>query len=268
MNPRIIVSLHAAPAFSAAPEEPGAAANAVGPGRSLPSRPGFTLIELLTVIAIIGILAAILIPVVGRVRQSARTSQCAGNLRGLGIAALMFAGDNQQRLPRPYVATDPTTSSDPNKVRSTWERRMVTYLGANSEAEVRRRYICPAANPWPSLTNDMTYAMSRFLRVSSIDHRISKIPQPLVLMADIPTIGWNEVLPWNSSTYTYAQRVPMFRHGDKQNAVFTDGHVESMHPDRAGAFTGLTPNAWLPAGIPYSQAYFTPNPSSPTGSLQ
>lgn len=232
------------------------------------SRPGFTLIELLTVIAIIGILAAILIPVTARVRQTARAAQCAGNLRGLGMAALLFAGDNRGQLPRPYVATDPTNSLDPNKVRSTWERRMVTYLGAKSEAEVRRRYICPAANPWPSGLNDMTYAMSRFLRVSAIDYRLSKLPAPVVLMVDIPTIGWNEVLPWNSSGYSYAQRVPMFRHGDKQNGVFTDGHVEGMRPDRAGAFAGLTPNAWLPAGIPYSQAYFTPNPSSSTGTVQ
>jgi prepilin-type processing-associated H-X9-DG protein/prepilin-type N-terminal cleavage/methylation domain-containing protein len=41
----------------------------------------FTLIELLTVIAIIGILAAILIPVVGMVRASARAAQCTNNLR-------------------------------------------------------------------------------------------------------------------------------------------------------------------------------------------
>jgi prepilin-type processing-associated H-X9-DG protein len=214
-------------------------------------------------------LAAILIPVVGRVRQSARATQCSGNLRGIGMAALMFAGDNRGQLPRPYVATDPTSDPDPNKVRSTWERRMVTYLTANTEAEVRRRYICPAASPVPaSGSSEMTYAMSRFLRVSAIDYRLSKLPQPVLLMVDIPTVGWDEVLPWNSSTYSYAQRVPMFRHGDKQNGVFTDGHVEAMRPDRAGAFTGQTPNAWLPAGIAYSQAYFTPNPSAPTGGLQ
>ena len=54
-------------------------------------RNGFTLIELLTVIAIIGILAGILIPVVGKVRDSARQSQNISNLREIGTSLLLIA---------------------------------------------------------------------------------------------------------------------------------------------------------------------------------
>src|SRR5690606_25227188 len=60
---------------------------------------GFTLIELLTVIAIIGILAAILIPVVGSVREGARSALCASNLRSVGQAGLTWIMENAERMP-------------------------------------------------------------------------------------------------------------------------------------------------------------------------
>ncbi|MDR1279657.1 MAG: DUF1559 domain-containing protein [Opitutaceae bacterium] len=59
----------------------------------------FTLIELLTVIAIIGILAAIILPVVGKVRESARRAQCVSNLRQIASAVLLFADDHRGILP-------------------------------------------------------------------------------------------------------------------------------------------------------------------------
>lgn len=49
-------------------------------------RGGFTLIELLTVIAVIGILAAIIVPVLGRVRVKAASAKSASNLRQLAVA--------------------------------------------------------------------------------------------------------------------------------------------------------------------------------------
>jgi len=56
-------------------------------------RRAFTLIELLVVIAIIGILAALLFPVFARVREKARATSCASNLRQVGMAATMYAED-------------------------------------------------------------------------------------------------------------------------------------------------------------------------------
>jgi len=58
-------------------------------------RAAFTLIELLTVIAIIGILAAIIIPVVGKVRDSARDSNSRSNLRQIGMTNQLYAQENK-----------------------------------------------------------------------------------------------------------------------------------------------------------------------------
>jgi prepilin-type N-terminal cleavage/methylation domain-containing protein/prepilin-type processing-associated H-X9-DG protein len=60
---------------------------------------GFTLIELLVVIAIIAILAAILFPVFARARESARRSQCASNLKQLGVAVSMYVQDYDETFP-------------------------------------------------------------------------------------------------------------------------------------------------------------------------
>ena len=59
---------------------------------------GFTLIELLVVIAIIAILAALLLPVLGKGKDHARRIQCVNNEKQLMLAWAMYAGDNREVL--------------------------------------------------------------------------------------------------------------------------------------------------------------------------
>jgi prepilin-type N-terminal cleavage/methylation domain-containing protein len=61
-------------------------------------RSAFTLIELLSVIAVIGVLAAILIPVIGKVRKSSYDATCTSNLRQVSAAYLLMMADNKNIL--------------------------------------------------------------------------------------------------------------------------------------------------------------------------
>jgi prepilin-type N-terminal cleavage/methylation domain-containing protein/prepilin-type processing-associated H-X9-DG protein len=60
---------------------------------------GFTLIELLTVIAIVGVLAAILIPTISNVRKKAQSTEAVSNIRQIGAAALLYANENRGQVP-------------------------------------------------------------------------------------------------------------------------------------------------------------------------
>ncbi len=83
----------------------------------------FTLIELLTAIGIIAILAALLLPVLGRAKRRARQIVCLNNLRQVGMAFSMYAGDHTRYPAHVYEVQRETTGA-------TWWPNMISCMDA------------------------------------------------------------------------------------------------------------------------------------------
>lgn len=72
-------------------------------------RRGMTLIELMVVVAIIGVLVAMLLPAVQSARESARGAMCKNNMRQIGLAILQFCDTHHGEFPQ-WSHTDPAVS--------------------------------------------------------------------------------------------------------------------------------------------------------------
>jgi prepilin-type N-terminal cleavage/methylation domain-containing protein/prepilin-type processing-associated H-X9-DG protein len=94
----------------------------------------FTLIELLVVIAIIAILAAMLLPVLGRAKESGKRIACLNNLHEFGIALKLYTGDYDDQFPHRGSGNAPTPAR--------WPQQMYNLYGKNTNM-----LICPSDGP-------------------------------------------------------------------------------------------------------------------------
>jgi prepilin-type N-terminal cleavage/methylation domain-containing protein len=100
---------------------------------------GFTLIELLVVIVVLGILAGLLVPAIGQVRQSALRSNCISHLRQVAMTAFSYANDWEDQLPADrIIKTKETAATSP-----AWFHRLPEYLDLADTGPDRTVFHCP-----------------------------------------------------------------------------------------------------------------------------
>src|SRR5436190_24368478 len=106
-------------------------------------RGGFTLVELLVVITIVAVLVGMILPALVSARDSAKRSNCANNLHQIGLALMLYAGDNNNQVP---PGQDPVTDHGVSSVpfRTGFGCLIGQYLPPAPSARGASVWRCPA----------------------------------------------------------------------------------------------------------------------------
>ena len=213
--------------------------------RSTGAHPAFTLVELLIVVAMAGVLAALLMPAFGMALSIANRTACTNNLKQLGIALRNYANHHDGCYPLEDQCGNPQAVLVPALVPH--------YVGD------MRLFYCPSAaqmepyarseeygGPGGDSVVDTPENRERYFityKYYSVGRRDTRQPLPLWLSEYPHQLGIDSPGGrWLMSDYV-RKDIPAFPHrepggwGGGRNVLFADGSVQFVRQRTTGAFT-------------------------------
>ncbi len=225
----------------------------------------FTLVELLTVIGVLAILVCLAMPVISSGAMAANRAKCASNLRQIGQAILLYAGDHDGVLP----VTSHSTGDSRLKINGKWVSSIEyswIYLLADYLDNVDEVRVCPAdekarqrqilqMNATSYLLNDTVFDSETFGRLQNLPQRSRLM---LAFISNRPVSRtWDHAHCANWTTWpalTTDVAVDRHRTGERigsrlkgsANYLFADGHVQNMEASELKAMLDQGERPWLP----------------------